>query len=668
MHAVSSNSTVERRRSGRVSEAIPLIVRGIDLMGHPFEERTATLTVNLQGCRYSSKHNLPRNSWITIEVGNGGSRRNVRGRVAWIHRPHSIRDFFQVAVELEEAANIWGLETAIDGWPLLPESQNVSNEELSSGPKESLNSSEILMEGPPSSMNSYSPDSANNLEPTIASSGSVQANDPNDPSAAIWRERLTSEMAVAQRQWDELLQSSIDRTLQRLAEQLPEHAQHAVRGTEEKMAEQFANLGQLLSEMSAEAQNTLASVKASIDQELWKARDTLENTRQQTLERIGVDAEARIAPHVARVPELLRELSGREEHVAESLRLHRDRLRQAADGTLREVTAQIEATVRGLRGEFEAARVDALAKWNEELESISARAGHAASESISKTSEWLQQETRERLQVLAEQTLAAATATFQGETTKATAEFGKQLEGQSIFHLAQVHQQLDGVANDLTGRTRTQLAEAAEAAAASFGQVLHTISSEHSQQFTAASQGAYDQKKQDLESLTSQAHANLESNSASAIENFRQQTSSHVESVMNDTRASLAAETAASLETHRAERDTHAQRWTENLNAIADQAAAQCNDRIQTAADAWTVSSVRRLNEHGQNVIESLMRSADQALRDSVSKIFEGLATTLREHAAKVSSASASTGFGAAESQPSSFPPPQQDYSVQPGA
>jgi hypothetical protein len=45
------------------------------------------------------------------------------------------------------------------------------------------------------------------------------------------------------------------------------------------------------------------------------------------------------------------------------------------------------------------------------------------------------------------------------------------------------------------------------------------------------------------------------------------------------------------------------------------------------------VASVRRLNEHGQNSIESLMRSADQALRDSCSKVFEGLAEMLRDRA-----------------------------------
>ncbi len=41
MGEVNSNQTsMERRRSDRLFESVPLIVRGIDLLGQPFEERT----------------------------------------------------------------------------------------------------------------------------------------------------------------------------------------------------------------------------------------------------------------------------------------------------------------------------------------------------------------------------------------------------------------------------------------------------------------------------------------------------------------------------------------------------------------------------------------------------------------------------------------------------
>ena len=113
-----NQASAQRRRSERVSKSVPLVVRGIDLLGQPFEERTSTLALNLNGCRYSSKHHLPKNTWVTLELPQGGQRRNVRARVAWIQRPHSVREFFQIAVELESPANVWGIEAPPADWSL----------------------------------------------------------------------------------------------------------------------------------------------------------------------------------------------------------------------------------------------------------------------------------------------------------------------------------------------------------------------------------------------------------------------------------------------------------------------------------------------------------------------------------------------------------------------
>ena len=112
----SSHPTTQRRRSERITESLPIVVRGIDLLGQPFEERTATLAFNLHGCRYASKHHLPKNTWLTLELARGSHFHNVRARVAWIQRPHSVREFFQIAVELETPANIWAVERVPGDW------------------------------------------------------------------------------------------------------------------------------------------------------------------------------------------------------------------------------------------------------------------------------------------------------------------------------------------------------------------------------------------------------------------------------------------------------------------------------------------------------------------------------------------------------------------------
>jgi hypothetical protein len=89
---------------------------------------------------------------------------------------------------------------------------------------------------------------------------------------------------------------------------------------------------------------------------------------------------------------------------------------------------------------------------------------------------------------------------------------------------------------------------------------------------------------------------------------------------------------------------------------MSGDAAGKFQDRLQTTADSWIMASVRRLNEHGQNGIESLLRSADQALRDSCSKVFDGLAQMLRERATNVAGAGNLAGFTQAANRDTTEP------------
>jgi hypothetical protein len=109
----------QRRRSTRIEQTSAVIIRGVDLLGQPFEERAAAQNLSFHGCCYASKHHLPKNTWITLEVPSSGSREEaacVRARVAWIQRPRTLRDLFQVGVELERGRNIWGVTLAPVDW------------------------------------------------------------------------------------------------------------------------------------------------------------------------------------------------------------------------------------------------------------------------------------------------------------------------------------------------------------------------------------------------------------------------------------------------------------------------------------------------------------------------------------------------------------------------
>src|ERR1700751_4250555 len=117
--AVNPTTELRKRRSTRIVQAVPLQVTGVDALGRPFVERTSSLILNCHGCRYQSKHYVLKNMWAKLEIRNADSdqpSRTVRGRVAWIQRPRTVRQLFQVALELETPGNVWGIGFPPEDW------------------------------------------------------------------------------------------------------------------------------------------------------------------------------------------------------------------------------------------------------------------------------------------------------------------------------------------------------------------------------------------------------------------------------------------------------------------------------------------------------------------------------------------------------------------------
>jgi len=121
---VNPATELRKRRSTRIVQAVPLVVTGVDALGRPFAERTSTLIINCHGCRYQSKHYVLKNMWVSLEVPHpetGQAPRTVRGRVAWIQRPRTVRQLFQVALELDVPGNAWGIAFPPEDWFSFPD-------------------------------------------------------------------------------------------------------------------------------------------------------------------------------------------------------------------------------------------------------------------------------------------------------------------------------------------------------------------------------------------------------------------------------------------------------------------------------------------------------------------------------------------------------------------
>jgi hypothetical protein len=117
--ALPSNDGAEKRRSTRIVHAVPITIRGIDALGQAFEEYTSTVSVNCNGCKYESKHYVPKGSSLTIELrGNdrGMPLRKFPARVVWVQRPRTYREIFHVALEFQVPGNLWDIKSPPKDW------------------------------------------------------------------------------------------------------------------------------------------------------------------------------------------------------------------------------------------------------------------------------------------------------------------------------------------------------------------------------------------------------------------------------------------------------------------------------------------------------------------------------------------------------------------------
>ncbi|MFZ0335088.1 MAG: hypothetical protein WAL69_13210, partial [Candidatus Acidiferrales bacterium] len=129
----SNDAAVQKRRSTRIAQSVPITVSGVDALGQAFKERTSTVSVNCHGCKYQSKHYVPKTAVVTIEIARSESEappRMVEGRVAWVQRPRTVRELFQIGVEFTTPGNVWGIAFPPADWFPLP---NEPVEELGAG-------------------------------------------------------------------------------------------------------------------------------------------------------------------------------------------------------------------------------------------------------------------------------------------------------------------------------------------------------------------------------------------------------------------------------------------------------------------------------------------------------------------------------------------------------
>lgn len=109
----------QKRRSTRLDQAIRIEVQGVGALREPYQEEVSTLSVSCHGCSYQSKHEVLQGEFVILDVKppeQGSSGYSGRARVKWVQKLEVKDRSFRVAVELENAGNIWGIAAPPEDW------------------------------------------------------------------------------------------------------------------------------------------------------------------------------------------------------------------------------------------------------------------------------------------------------------------------------------------------------------------------------------------------------------------------------------------------------------------------------------------------------------------------------------------------------------------------
>jgi len=600
--AANTNTELRKRRSTRIVQAVPLQVTGVDALGRPFAERTSTLIINCHGCRYQSKHYVLKNMWVNLEVPHpeqGHAPRRVRGKVAWIQRPRTVRQLFQVALELEEPGNAWGIGFPPDDWfPFPEEGKFLSNPASSSDLPPSI--------GIPAG---ESPLPIVEAEPGVAAPDNLRVfpapASATDASLQLARQ-VARLLAEAKQQINAAAKEAASQAVAAERRVSADEWEQRYATFREEIARETAQaIENIQEETLTQARGTQAAAAESIKNELprWLAPQLEQLTHELTthLAHEGAIQRDQHEKQLATAQETLQTLCSQAEEAAAKLRTHAEQVESEAAARLEAAKRHAEEDARR-REELLGAQRDsfgaALNEIQQKMSESFAEAQHALREQITRDLGAAQQQ---------------ASAGLQEQAQTLRQEFQKESEAQSSSvtqSLGEQRRQLEETlarANQATERLE-QYASRVEAvqqqAISGFQSQLDDVLSLHRNELHRQSDNLF-------EEIHARIRSSFETANSEALQKFEQ----HVESMVQP----------------------HITRTEEAVHRLAggrsllDAAMTMQQDRIRSAADEAFAESLARFRENLGSV-ESLLNESAQGITGRHMEGLETKAVDLKHH------------------------------------
>ena len=629
-NVTSPSTELRKRRSTRIVQAVPLVVTGVDALGRPFVERTSSLIINCHGCRYQSKHYVLKNMWVTMEIPpqeSGQPPRSVRGRVAWIQRPRTVRQLFQVALELEVSGNVWGIAFPPEDWVGFPElaqgatKLDAAPETLSLPPAVAekdaashLGEAELLPAAEADNLRVFpSPASTTDASLQLARQVARLVADAKQQIQAAAREAasraVSSERRLSFEQWEQKfaagraeIANETTHAIERFQQEADKHSRMAHAAAAESLRTELPrwmapHLEQLTRDLAANLSEEGAAQRNEHAQQMERRAETLRSVcreAEETAARLKGQSERSEEQIIARAESAARAL----EETGEKATAQREALSAAANEIQQQVTAAL-SSVQSSYGQLAIDLEAAQSRWRAALESTLAeaqdRAAGGLNEHARRLTTQLQDEMARHAMAAHESATSAATEAEQRiSALRDTVEEQTERLESALARAGEASQQLE--------QHSGQLAKVQQQALAGFQEQIEKV-------FIRGQEEMQRRYEATLEEINAKIPATFEEASRQAVAQFDRQVAEIVQP-----HVTLAEEAVHRLAGGR---------------SLLDAALTLQQDRIRNSADEAFAESLARFRENLGGV-EQILQESSQTITSYNLTELEGKASDLK--------------------------------------
>jgi exonuclease VII large subunit len=196
--------------------------------------------------------------------------------------------------------------------------------------------------------------------------------------------------------------------------------------------------------------------------------------------------------------------------------------------------------------------------------------------------------------------------------------------------------QIQEHARDAAENASELMSEAGESAAANFVDRAAQLGREQFDALQSKTSAAFDQNVARMEAQTIQVRSKLESDTRAFSAEFQRVISQHAQQSLERSATELASQVGLAKESLRVEADSLDQQMRTSAESITAKSMDEYKQRLENASNTWLLTTVSRLNQQSEGLIEQLSATTEKRLKAVCASVFAETGETLRQRLAGV--------------------------------